>query len=102
MASVKTGILMPTQKIIGYRDLNAQEVALINRIKAHGELTERLFGDVLDHLSAQIKAAGETGTPTEMARIKRAQPERWCSIARTHFQEGLTALVRAVAQPSSF
>jgi hypothetical protein len=36
------------------------------------------------------------------ARIDRAQPERWAAIARTHFQEGLMALTRAVAQPTFF
>jgi len=29
-------------------------------------------------------------------------PERWRAIANTHFQEGLMALTRAVAQPTSF
>ena len=38
----------------------------------------------------------------EIARIDAAQPERWIAIANTHFQEGLMALTRAVAQPSSF
>lgn len=88
--------------IIGARRLTPPEIALMNRIKAHGELTERLFNEVIDHLTAQRKAANESLTPVEGARITKAQPERWLSIARTHFQEGLSAAVRAVAQPTSF
>ena len=33
---------------------------------------------------------------------KVKDPERWAAIARTHFQEGLMALTRAVAQPTFF
>jgi len=28
--------------------------------------------------------------------------ERWIALANTHFQQGLMALVRAIAQPESF
>lgn len=45
-------------------------------------------------LSDQAKA--------EIARIDAAQPERWIALANTHFQQGLMALVRAVAQPEGF
>ncbi len=88
--------------IKGDRKLPAPDIALVNRIKAHGELTERLFADVLDHLSKQQAAAKEQQTPVESARIERAQPLRWCSIARTDLQKGLMALTRAVAQPDNF
>jgi hypothetical protein len=34
-------------------------------------------------------------------RMNAAEPERWASIGRTHFQEGVMALVRALAQPEA-
>ena len=39
---------------------------------------------------------------SEIARLDAAQPERWIALANTHFQQGLMALVRAIAQPESF
>lgn len=38
----------------------------------------------------------------ERERINKAQSFRWHSIACTHLQEGLMALTRAIAQPSTF
>lgn len=38
----------------------------------------------------------------EQERLDAAQPERWIALANTHFQQGLMALVRAVAQPEGF
>lgn len=38
----------------------------------------------------------------EYRRFLAAEPQRWASVARTHFQEGLMALTRSVAQPTTF
>lgn len=67
--------------ITGYRQLGAAEAALMNRIKAHGQQLEALVAEL------------------------RAQPEldqRWVSIGTTELQQGLMALTRAVARPTSF
>ena len=68
-------------KVTGYRQLNEAEAALMNQIKAKGvELGE---------LVAQLRATdGLDG--------------RWISIGATDLQTGLMALVRAVAQPTTF
>ena len=68
-------------KITGYRQLNEHEAKLMNEIKEHGvklgELTQKLRGhEGLD--------------------------QRWVAIGTTDLQQGLMALVRAVAQPTSF
>ena len=68
------------KQISGYRDLDQVEIDLINQIKAAeaelGELWRRVFsGDSVD--------------------------KRWASVARTHFEEGFSALVRSVARPES-
>jgi hypothetical protein len=96
-------------KITGYRQLSEAEAALINEIKAKGAEIEALLAKVDDHLTDQYLAAKDTSKddspfdlPEEIKRIDRAQPRRWAAIGRTHFQEGLMALTRAVAQPSSF
>ncbi len=69
------------REIKGYRELNAEEIALMNEIKTKGaelgELVAKLRGtDGLD--------------------------QRWVSIGATDFQTGLMALTRSVAQPTFF
>lgn len=69
------------RQITGYRELTVDEIALMNRIKAHGEHLQRLVDEMrnlpgLDH--------------------------RWISIGATELQQGLMALTRAVARPTSF
>lgn len=68
--------------IKGYRELSEQEIALMNEIKQKasevGELVDKLrnAGTMLD--------------------------QRWVSIGTTDLQTGRMALVRAVAQPTTF
>lgn len=68
-------------KITGYRQLSEQEAELMNEIKQKGvEIGE---------LVAKLK--GNSGLD-----------QRWVAIGATDMQTGLMALVRAVAQPTSF
>ena len=67
--------------IKGYRDLTPDEVALMNRIKAKAVEV----GDLVADLN---KASG--------------LDQRWVAIGRTDLQTGFMALVRAVAQPTTF
>lgn len=68
-------------KITGYRQLNEQEAELMNEIKQKGvELGE---------LVAKLKG-------------NSSLDQRWVAIGATDMQTGLMALVRAVAQPTSF
>jgi len=66
----------------GYRELTAEELALINEIKTKGaelgELVEKLRAET-DHID-----------------------QRWVSIGATDLQTGLMALTRSVAQPTLF
>ena len=71
-----------SQPILGYRELTADEIALINEITRQG-----------NNLGIAIDAMVQAGTKYD---------QRWISIARTHLQQGLMALTRAVAQPISF
>jgi hypothetical protein len=68
-------------KVTGYRQLNEAEATLMNEIKGHGV--------ALGHL-------------IEMMRTDKALDQRWISIGATDLQQGLMALTRAVAQPTTF
>ena len=67
--------------IKGYRELSADEIALMNRIKQKGLELEALVRQLRD-------APG--------------LDQRWISIGATDLQTGLMALTRGVAQPTSF
>lgn len=68
-------------KIAGYRDLTEKEIDLINVIKKKG---------------------AELGDLVDVLRTTPGLDPRWINIGATHFQEGLMALTRAVAQPTFF
>ena len=73
------------RQIKGYRELNADEIDLMNRIK---------------------QKAAEVGEL--VAELQEAPPfdisldQRWISIGKTNLQQGFMALVRGVAQPTGF
>ena len=68
------------RQIKGYRELNADEIALMNEIKAHGVTLGELF-----------------------AKLAMANTDiRWLAIGHTHLQQGLMAWTRAVAKPTFF
>lgn len=64
------------QGVRGYRDLEPEEVALINGIK---------------QLEEQVAAAWHT--------VRGLGDKRWTAVARTHLQEGFSAMVRSIAMP---
>jgi hypothetical protein len=68
-------------KITGYQQLNEAEAALMNDIKAHGL--------ALGELVAKLRST-------------EGVDQRWTSIGATDLQQGLMALTRAVAQPTTF
>ena len=88
------------RKIRGYRELSQEEIDLMNEIKSKGaelgELIEKIRKVHVDQRRVNADNA------EEMDRINQAEPERWVSVGRTHFQEGLMALTRSIAQPGFF
>lgn len=82
------------KQITGYRDLSTEEIALMNEIKAESVR--------LGELCAKLKrcAAGQL-IPGDPA-LARQIDGRWVAIGTTDLQTGFMALVRAVAQPSTF
>lgn len=69
------------RKIVGYRELNADEIALMNEIKETGV--------DLGNLVSELELNDELD-------------QRWVAIGKTHLQQGLMALTRAVAKPGFF
>jgi hypothetical protein len=92
--------------IEGYRTLTQVEVNMMNLIKGHGTALESLVLSVQGHLLMQRREAARLApiqaSDAELRRLDRAEADRWARIAATHFQEGLMALARAVAQPTTF
>lgn len=68
------------EKISGYRDLSEREISAINHIKGMEQAVASLWKKISD-----------------LPDVDR----RWTSIARTHFEEGFSALVRSVAKPDN-
>ncbi len=69
------------RQIKGYRELSAEEIALMNEIKSKG---------------------AELGELVAKLRATEGLDQRWISIGATDFQTGLMALTRGVAQPTFF
>jgi len=69
------------RKISGYRELNQEEINLMNEIKAKGV---------------------ELGALVEKLQVAEGLDQRWISIGKTDLQTGLMALTRGVAQPGTF
>jgi hypothetical protein len=75
------------RQIKGYRELSQAEIDLMNEIKTKGAELEALV----------TKLYNAEGTSTGFS-----EPRRWISIGKTHIQQGLMALTRAVAKPTFF
>lgn len=68
--------------IKGYRDLSQDEIDAMNKIKA--------LGEELGALVAEMRGRNE------------GLDQRWVAIGATHLQQGIMALVRSVARPTTF
>ena len=74
------------REIMGYRELRADEIALMNEIKTRGVA----LGELVNKLRSMAAA--------DSLNIDA----RWISIGATHLQEGLMCLTRAGARPTFF
>ena len=85
---------MNQPKVTGYRQLTEAEVALMNEAKALaeqcGELIYKLRGYVPDPESHVVTVPGGS------------LDQRWISIGATQLQQGFMAVIRGIAQPTTF
>ena len=94
--------------IKGYRELSAEEIALMNEVKEEGQRLADLLKKVEEHVSKQYDDQyalldGEVwDTTPELDRLNAAMPFRWHQQATDEFQTALMKLIRSVAQPTTF
>lgn len=79
-------------KITGYRQLSEEEAVLMNEAKALAEQC----GAFIEKLRAHV--------PENTAGVKPGSTldQRWVSIGATDLQRGFMAVVRGIAQPTTF
>jgi hypothetical protein len=86
------------RKIIGYRELNEDDISLMNQVKALGPEIEA----VVRRVEARITEQHANAKGNEVARLTDADPDAWLREGKLHLQQGLMFLTRAVAQPDFF
>ena len=75
-------------KVTGYRQLSEAEVALMNE----GKALAQACGEFIEKLRAN--GTGPAGEPV--------LDQRWVSIGATQIQQGFMAVIRGIAQPTTF
>lgn len=101
--SADTGEVFMQPKITGYRQLSQAEVALMNEGKALAEQVGAYIEKLRQHPATAadgIPRIHETlaGEPTHIPSLD----QRWISIGATQLQQGFMAVIRGIAQPSTF
>lgn len=81
-------------KITGYRQLSEQEARLMNEGK---ELAERV-GEYI----AKLRTYADVSRPTAVTQLTPPLDQRWISIGATQLQQGFMAVIRGIAQPTTF
>lgn len=84
------------RKIKGYRELNQEEIDLMNEIKEEGIRLRGLTQMVL-HYNQE-----HSDNPGAIALNNSSESYRWIAEATTDLQKGIMSLVRAVAKPEFF
>lgn len=97
-----------------YRELNSDEIALMNECKEMEAQVEDLLSRIRAKLVEQRDAACDVlrASHSEEAAINDAQavmnrhaetePLRWIDLARNDLQSGFMKLIRSVAQPTPY
>jgi hypothetical protein len=83
------------QKIAGYRDLTQTEIDLMNEAKALAEQCGAFVLKLRQHPDSM-----RTNAPNAMGEPPLDQ--RWVSIGATDLQRGFMAVIRGIAQPTTF
>jgi len=88
------------RKITGYRELNQEEIDLMNDVKALGPEIEGVLLKIQGHIEAlnEISKTDETVA----LRLENSTAYRFLAMAKTDLQTGLMYATRAVAQPEFF
>jgi hypothetical protein len=84
------------QKIKGYRDLSQEEINLMNEGKALAEQCGAYIAKLRAHPNVTPNQAPNDGTGPQPL------DQRWISIGATDLQRGFMAVIRGIAQPTTF
>lgn len=84
-------------KIKGYRDLSQSEIDLMNKVKAHAEVTSNLLDDIRN-----LRDAMQSELAPPLNREQHDESMRCLKLAKDNLQTGQMWFVRAVALPDSF
>lgn len=108
------------RKIKGYGELSQEDIDLMNRLSALGDQIEEVLSVVNEQIKQHqhyIQQAAEDvrmarGPAAKkvaqdkhdylLARMTRAEPQRWLAMGKTSLQQGLMFAKRAVARPDLF
>jgi hypothetical protein len=84
-------------KVTGYRQLSEAEVALMNEGKALAEQCGAYITKLRSYLPTNgVNSSGSEPVPGGTL------DQRWISIGATDLQRGFMALIRGIAQPTTF
>lgn len=87
-------------KITGYRQLSQAEVDLMNEGKALAEACGTYIAKLRKHGDMARPSAVHVGEPGDPSFLLLDQ--RWISIGSTDLQRGFMAVIRGIAQPTTF
>lgn len=74
-----------SQKIAGYRELNQQEIDLMNECKSLESRCVAIFGKLQDYVPANA--------------ADKSLDQRCVALAKTNLQQGFMWMIRSIAQP---
>ena len=84
-----------------YRELSQTEIDLMNECKMLEAQYHELHAKIHSHVSVQAHTAEGSDNVVEQDRLKDSAPFRWLAVSKTNVEQGMMALVRAVAQPAT-
>lgn len=87
-------------KITGYRQLSEAEVALMNEGKALAEACGAYVAKLRAH--PDVRYGAERAALTDVGTSLVPLDQRWISIGVTDLQRGFMAVIRGIAQPTTF
>lgn len=85
-------------KITGYRQLRPEEATLMNEGKALAEQVGAYIAKLRGHANTSF------GVPAAAVQVDGMPTldQRWISIGATQLQQGFMAVIRGIAQPTTF
>lgn len=92
-SAINTDTHFVQPKITGYRQLSPEEVALMNEGKALAEACGAYI--------TKLRQQQDVGRPNSAGALP-ALDQRWVSIGATDLQRGFMAVIRGIAQPTTF